>query len=220
MNAHIGRLILVAIALLLVACSSNEAVPKPRGFHRLFFPAHAYQAFDCPLCPFTFEHPTYGRLVQLRPDSCVFDLVFDSLGCRWHTTVEILSPNYGFAQAFEKYRSLIYRHSSKARIYEVNSSNANGTGRFFELYGEVPTSAQFLFSDSTRYTIETSFYFETAQQNDSLAPVIEFIKQDLHHMLQSIRWKPNWQRPSAAFRCADSTTTYPLRTTTAIHDNL
>jgi hypothetical protein len=133
--------------------------------------------------------------------------------------VEFLGPNYGFAAAYEKYRGMIYRHSNKGRIYETATQTEHGTGRFFEIYGEVPTSAQMLFSDSVRYSVETSFYFDTALQNDSLAPVIEFIKQDLRHLQGTIRWKNGWQRPTSPQRCTDSLQNGQLRTTAPLRNS-
>jgi hypothetical protein len=141
-----------------------------------------------------------------RTDSCVFDIYFPELGCTWHTTVEELGAGYNYQAAYEKYREMIHRHSSKGRIYESVIQTGLGSGRFFEIYGEVPTSAQFYFSDSSRYSIETSFYFETALENDSLQPVIDHVKQDLRHLISTLRWKPSYIRPRNAVVCFPDST--------------
>ena len=58
-----------------------------------------------------------------------------------------------------------------------------------ELEGEVPTQFQFFTSDSTHHFFRGALYFNTATQNDSLAPIIEFIKKDMIHLLNSFEWK-------------------------------
>ncbi len=59
----------------------------------------------------------------------------------------------------------------------------------YEIYGEVPTSVQFFYSDSIKHSLMTSFYFNTATKNDSLQPIISYMKKDLTHMIETIEWK-------------------------------
>jgi gliding motility-associated lipoprotein GldD len=58
-----------------------------------------------------------------------------------------------------------------------------------ELNGEVATSMQFFTSDSTRHFLRGAVYVNTATQNDSLAPIIDFIKQDALHLVKTLQWK-------------------------------
>jgi gliding motility-associated lipoprotein GldD len=59
----------------------------------------------------------------------------------------------------------------------------------FLLKGEVPSQVQFLVTDSTDHFLRGALYFKMADKNDSLAPVIQFIQQDIVHMVQTTRWK-------------------------------
>ena len=58
----------------------------------------------------------------------------------------------------------------------------------YELFGTVGVPAQVFYSDSVD-VVMASFYFATAVRNDSLSPVIDFMKADLKHMAESISWK-------------------------------
>jgi gliding motility-associated lipoprotein GldD len=194
-----------AVLLLMAGCSGDELKPKPHGFPRMELPPHQYKTFDCERCPFTFDYPVYGSVTFVHPDSCRFDIVFDRFGCKWHFTLEHLDEeSYTYRQAFEKYRSMIYQHSRKGKVYEEPIQLSEGVGRFFELYGEVPTSAQFFFSDSSRYAVENSFYFRTALRNDSLAPVIDYMKQDLWHALETFEWREDFQLPADPGPCREA----------------
>ena len=59
----------------------------------------------------------------------------------------------------------------------------------YELEGEVPSQFQFYLSDSTKHFLRGALYFRTATKNDSLAPVIEFIKKDIIHLLNTCQWQ-------------------------------
>lgn len=182
---------------------SDPPTPRERGFPRVILPEHAYQSFDCPLCPFTFQYPTYGKVYQRKPDSCHFDIIFPEYGATWHLTLESLNEDYTYSDAYEKYHSMIFQHSGKGKIYEQDLAMENGTGKYFEIYGEVPTSAQVFFSDSVNYALEASLYFNSALHNDSLAPVIEFLKKDLEKMVQSLAWRPEFRRARGNADCGD-----------------
>jgi len=178
------------ILFILVGC---EDIPSPKvpGYPRILFPLErTYQLFESPQCPFTFEYPKMGIIGDRRIDSCWVDIDIPAYQCKFHITYKPLNQITTYSFAYEDYRRLIYKHSQKAsEIVETPIRYQNGIGTFFEIYGEVPTSAQFFFSDSLRHAVMCSFYFETALKNDSLKPVIDYFKKDLKHLIQSIHWK-------------------------------
>jgi gliding motility-associated lipoprotein GldD len=58
----------------------------------------------------------------------------------------------------------------------------------FELEGEVPSQFQFYVTDSTKHFLRGALYFRTATKNDSLKPIIDFIKKDVIHLLNTVKW--------------------------------
>ena len=48
---------------------------------------------------------------------------------------------------------------------------------------------QFYLTDSTSHFMRGSLYFDAVPNNDSLAPVIEFVEKDIQHLFETIRWK-------------------------------
>ncbi len=173
----------------LIACKEIPS-PKLPAYPRIIFPEHEYQIFNSPKCPFTFEFPKLGTIGDRRIDSCWVDIDIPRYECKFHITYKPLNQKVNYYSAYEDYRRLIYKHSQKAsEIVETPIRESNGLGTFFEIYGEVPTSAQFFFSDSIKHAVMCSFYFETALKNDSLKPVIDYFKKDIKHLIRSIRWK-------------------------------
>jgi gliding motility-associated lipoprotein GldD len=59
----------------------------------------------------------------------------------------------------------------------------------YELDGDVPSQIQFTVSDSTKHFLRAALYFRTATKNDSLAPVISYIKEDAIELINSLEWK-------------------------------
>lgn len=191
LKAHL--LGLFALLLCLVACAP-EPRPRPRTFPRLELPPRAYARFADPRCPCTFEYPSVGVLKNLKNDSCDFDIAFPTLGTTWHVTNRRIHPGRRGPDTrtdlYEKYRRLLYHHAPKTTgILERRLRVPAGGGTFFELSGQVPTPAQLFISDSTRHALIVASYFNTAQKNDSLAPVIQYLKHDLHHLAQTLRWQ-------------------------------
>src|SRR5690606_10346408 len=52
-----------AAVLLAFACNSPYT-PKRKGYFRIDFPKHEYQAFDRAGFPYTFEYPVYANVIQ------------------------------------------------------------------------------------------------------------------------------------------------------------
>ncbi len=63
------------------------------------------------------------------------------------------------------------------------------TATLIRLEGDVPTPFQFYTTDSTTHYLRGAIYFRTATQNDSLAPVIEYLEQDALRLLNTLRWR-------------------------------
>lgn len=180
------------LALLGSSCKKEAASPLPRpvGWPRIDLPEHAYQTYQDNPCPFTFEYPANAVIETSKADSCWMNLYIKDFECRWHFTYRYI-PGSGksIQEHNEEYRKLVFKHIQKVnQIKETPLQSAQGNGILYELFGTVGVPAQFLFTDST-HLVMASFYFDTAIRNDSLAPVIDFVKEDMAHMAESIVWR-------------------------------
>jgi gliding motility-associated lipoprotein GldD len=179
------------MTIVFAACSNpQDPFPRPKGWPRIDLPQHAYQKFENNACPFTFEYPQIGVIERQKEDSCWMDLYFKEFECRWHVTYRYV-PGSGKSvnDHFEEYRKLVFKHIQKvSQIEETPLAGTQGNGVLYELFGTVGVPAQMLYTDSL-HLVMASFYFDTAVRNDSLAPVIDFMKEDMRHMAESIVWK-------------------------------
>jgi gliding motility-associated lipoprotein GldD len=187
----------VALALCagVVACSSEaEFTPKPKGYNRIDLPAHAYREL-APGHPYTFEYSKYAKVLRdssylAQPDW--LNVYYPQL----HANVQITYTNVVrdrklYNKMMEDARKLTGKHQIKATsIEEKILRTPNGLrASVFELEGEVPSQFQFYTTDSTKHFFRAALYFRTATDNDSLAPVIEYVKYDMIRMLNSLQYK-------------------------------
>ena len=60
---------------------------------------------------------------------------------------------------------------------------------FYELDGSTATNAQFFITDSTKHFLRGSLYFNSTTNQDSIAPVLAFLKIDMLKLIESLEWK-------------------------------
>lgn len=196
MKRNNGLLItaLLSVCVCLFSCNNeSEYTPKPKGYNRIDLPKAKYQSLT-ELHPYTFEYSTYAKV--LKDSSRIaephwIDLYYPQFNANIQLTYKnIHQDSKQFNQLVEDARKLTSRHQIKAyAIEESQIKTPTGlTASVFELEGEVPSQFQFYLTDSTEHFFRGALYFRTATANDSLAPVIDYIKKDVIHLLNTLQW--------------------------------
>jgi gliding motility-associated lipoprotein GldD len=183
----------VALCLCMFACNTDY-VPKPKGYNRIDLPDPAYQALDTKL-PYTFEYSKHSKVEKDRSanaDPHDINLVYPQHAARVHLTYKSLQKNKAIANdLFEDARRLTAKHQVRADAIDelIMKTDKGNTVYLFELSGDVPSQFQFYATDSTDNFLRGALYFPTSQKNDSLAPVINYIKSDMIHLLKTLEWE-------------------------------
>ena len=188
----------VAILALFAASCNSDYTQKPRGYYQIALPKKAYRLFNEPGFPYSFEYPTYGTIVR---DSLFFDqkaennywlnIDFPEFNGRVHLSYKAIG-HHTFDSLVQDAFTLSYKqHTYKASAIENETfSTLNGVeGVYFTLKGNTATSNQFFATDSTRHFLRGALYFGATPNEDSLAPVNAFLREDLKHLIQTLRWK-------------------------------
>ena len=189
------QLTLSILIVCLVFQSCEEVyLPKPKGFNRIDLPEPRYQILPDTF-PYRFQysdHSVLSRDSSGNAERYWINLTYPKFDALVQITYKNLrdpknKPEVLLNEAFE----LAMKHNVKAYgIEESLIQIPNGQiASVTELEGEVPTQFQFFTSDSTHHFFRGALYFNTATKNDSLAPVIEYIKSDMIHLLNSFEWK-------------------------------
>lgn len=193
---NISILFFLSLTLLgLQACigEEKELIPKPKGYFRLPEPEKKYLLYDS-LCPFSFEYPVYAKIQpykrgdEVRP--CWFDLQFPLYNATVYMSYEDIK---GDARPYlEDSRTLVYKHTVKANAIDeilVNDPQRKVYGIIYQIQGDAASNCQFHLTDSLHHFIRGSLYFNSSANADSVAPALAFLRQDVEHITQTLRWK-------------------------------
>lgn len=180
--------------LLICGCRESVFVPKPKGYNRIELPNHEYQSIEA-LYPYQFEFSKYARVEKdssWMSEPFWIHLNYQEFGADVQLTYKDLGNDpQKLRELLEDAYKLTSKHQIKA--YAIDESilhTPNGlTAVVAELSGEVPSQFQFYSTDSTRHFLRGALYFPTATKNDSLAPLIDYIKVDMIHLLNTLKWK-------------------------------
>lgn len=197
-------LFLLSIVLGLLACEQKQVgdVPRPKGYNRIELPSAKYIPLEVGH-PYQFEMSAYAKVI---PDTVTIGNKKEIFKAephwiylyypRWDAFIQITYKSLGGDQ--QKLKALIndsfalaYKHQGKAagiHDYIMTTTDGRKAG-LIELNGEVATSLQFFTTDSSKHFLRGAIYVKTATKNDSLAPIIRFLKQDALHLIQTLSWK-------------------------------
>ena len=188
----------VPLSFCFLSCNSDYSAGKKKGYFHIDFPEKKYQAFDKPDYPYTFEYPVYAKVSK---DSTFFD---DKAG-DWWINIDVpqfagrIYISYKTIDAVNKFDSLVrdgfkmaYKQHAdvstgieESRILTPN----NVEGMYFSLGGNTATANQFFLTDSTKHFLRGALYFDAAPNADSLRIVNDFLKKDLEHLINTLKWK-------------------------------
>lgn len=184
------------VYLLALACNSPYTFKK-KGYYKINFPEKSYRLFDQPGYPYTFEYPTYAKVVK---DTTFFD----TRAGDWWINIDIpqfsgrIYVSYkpvnarnfdsliqdGFKMAYRKHTEI------SSGINDSLISTPNGVeGIYFSLSGNTATANQFFLTDSTKHFLRGALYFDATPNEDSLGIVNNFLKQDLKHLINTLKWR-------------------------------
>lgn len=191
MKKHI--IFLIFILSFINGCENNY-FPKPKGFFRLDLPPKKYIQFDTIGFPYSFKIPDY---VQIMPDfenpnePFWINLNFKPFDAVLYISYKKVNNNLDVY--LEDARMFVTKHIPKANAINENiyiNEADNVYGLVYNIEGSQAASPlQFYLTDSTKHFVRAALYFNFTPNNDSLTPIIEYIKQDITVFIETFTWK-------------------------------
>ena len=193
MLGYIKIIIWSRVALFLISCLLSVACnksykPKPRGYNQISLPIASYENVVIKK-KYSFEKNILAK--QSKTDSLGWlNLIYKKYGAQVLITYKSINTASELSDYINESYKLISQHNKKASsIKETFIKTRRGKDAvIIELKGDVPTQFQFITTDSVNHFLRGALYFETATKNDSLAPIIEYIKKDMIHILNTLSW--------------------------------
>ena len=191
-------LICLPAVICILSCNSDYSVGKKKGYFHIDFPEKKYQRFDQPGYPYTFEYPVYANVIK---DSTFFE---DKAG-DWWINIDVPQFNgriyisYKTIDANNKFDSLVRDGFKMAYKQHVDVSTGieenriltpnKVEGMYFTLAGNTATANQFFLTDSVKHFLRGALYFNATPNEDSISLVNNFLKADILHLINTLKWK-------------------------------
>jgi gliding motility-associated lipoprotein GldD len=191
MEKPVKKIIVYFLSIFLFSCQETYT-PKPRAYFRVEFPKKDYRTFDS-IYPFTFACPVYANVDpdnEKGADENWLNIIFPAFNARIHVSYKPVNGN--FADFEEDTRKLAYKHTVKADAIDEkvwDNPQKKVYGILYDIRGNAASSIQFYLTDSTRHFLRGALYFSVKPNKDSLAPSVQFIREDIDKMIESFRWK-------------------------------
>lgn len=180
------------VAYLFFSCSADYT-PKPRGLLRIDIPKAQYQNIDNKEIPFAFEISHLATIEIPDTDNLNgwLNICYPSLHAKvycnhHHITCNTLTTNE------KDCRKLVLRATKNANSimeqrYEAPEKKVFAT--LFSIEGESASPIQFIITDSVSRFFRGALYYLGYPNPDSIAPINEYLTNDMVKFIQSFSWK-------------------------------
>ena len=187
-------IVTAATVLIAISCNhENNYLPKPRGYFRNDLPEKGYTKVDT-IERYSFECPHYAIITPdfYSPDEKNWiNIEMPTFKGSIHLTHKNVNNNLG--EYLEDVHTMVTKHLQKANgVHDslIVNEEHRVYGMFIEMDGKgVATPMQFYLTDSTKNFVRGALYFNFKPDNDSMQPVINFIREDIDHLINTFEWK-------------------------------
>lgn len=167
--------------------------PKPKSYYRIELPKAVYQKWDTNY-PYSFEYSKYAEV--LTDNSPNAEPYWVNLHYPlWNVTLFISykSVKNNLPQLIDDAIFFTTKQIPKADDMiesEVCDSINDIYGTVYEITGKhVACTYQFWLTDKEKHFFRGALYFNVVPNNDSIAPVLEYVKKDMEHLIHTFAWK-------------------------------
>lgn len=185
------QIVLILVALGLLSCA-RPSQPRPYGYFRIDVPDYGYRQSALEGYPYCFEFADIAR-IDTKVDHAEpywVDIVYPSLNARIHCSYKPVQHDLG--KLTDETIRMVFDHAIKAdAIPEQGYTNPEQHvyGVYYDLEGNTASPVQFFLTDSTHHFFRAALYYNNIPNADSLAPVNEIMRRDIHHLIESFRWQ-------------------------------
>lgn len=185
----------LVFTLFISSCSPDEVfTPRPRGYFRIELPDKTYKTYSDSAAPYTMEIPEYAQMFRSSAPNAPAtwkDLYFGDFKATLYLSYNEITSDSVFAQYINQSWELTEAHhemSQQLKDSLIMRPEDRVFGTVIELGGSAASLVQFYLTDSVKNFIRGSLYFYAVPNKDSLRPVLDYIKQDVYHIANTLKW--------------------------------
>jgi len=181
-----------AILLSLLSSCGSDYTPKPKGYFRIELPEKKSSLYSDKTCPYSFNIPQYAMVTPYRDsvaEPCWKYVKFPDFDAEIFLSYR--KADGVLNNLIEDSRTLVYKHTMKASGIDETIFHRPGKsyGILYDLSGNAASPVQFFVTDSSKHFLRGALYFNVAPQPDSLAPVIQFLREDILNLMETVEWQ-------------------------------
>jgi gliding motility-associated lipoprotein GldD len=181
------KTIFFIISLLILNSCTDDIQPKPKAYLYLEYTQPEYQRFING-CPFSFAISQESNIAF--KDDCSATIFYPKLKAQIHLTYKTVNNN--LSEILTDADKLTSKHTVKADAilpFPFENKTNKVFGILNEVQGESASNIQFHITDSIHHVITAALYFKVKPNYDSLYPAIDYIKNDMMNMMETVEWK-------------------------------
>jgi gliding motility-associated lipoprotein GldD len=118
-------------------------------------------------------------------------MAFPQYNSRLHISYQPISSQKVFDELVEDARKLAFKHTVKATAIDeayISYPDRKVYGTLYTIKGNTASAIQFYLTDSSRNYLRAALYFNELPRQDSIQPVLDFIRKDIDVMIKSFKW--------------------------------
>ncbi|MGB0883720.1 MAG: hypothetical protein ACPG4W_04045 [Flavobacteriales bacterium] len=186
----IVRLLMFCSIMLAFCACEDDYQPKPNGYFRIQPLEKQYQSLKPEHCPYTIQIPDYYHVELVQNEDCWLNLHSDYYNSTLHLTYSPIHDN--LAELIAYYSKVTFQHHTKVADGIKDMVFENPQKRvysiLYEVEGDVPSSIQFISTDSTNHIIRGALYFNSVPNADSIQPVHSEYLESIKYMIEHLTW--------------------------------
>lgn len=195
MNKTNAILLLTLVLTVMITGCGKPTMPKEYGYFRIDLPEPKYHAYsgneeNVPGLPYSFLLSDYAEVKHHDGGQYWIDILYPQWKAKVHCSYKRV--NGDLKELSDDAMEFVYKHTIKASaIPERAYSNPEEKvyGLTFDFAGNTATTMQFVLTDSVRHFFRGAVYFSNVPNEDSIAPVAAFVREDMLTLIESFRWR-------------------------------
>ena len=192
LTMRLFRVYILLIVIGLLHSCGKASFPKPYGYYRVDLPPHSYRLVDTLNLPYTFEMPKNAVLANSESKEGKYwvDIIYPKLNATIYCSYK--SVNGNLTELLEDTRKIVYKHTIRADVITERpfiQYDKKAYGILYDLKGNTASSVQFVMTDSLKNFFRGALYFNNIPNKDSIAPMSEYVREDIMHIMESFQWK-------------------------------
>jgi len=191
-RSSISSVLSFALVSIFAICCTTYT-PRPHGYPRFDFPERSYATFKSD-APYSFEIPKYA-VMQKDTDSNTEPFWYNLTFPRYDVTVHLSYKNFTGQKQLDSLTEDAYhlamKHDVKAEDIhetEILDTTTGSYGVLYDFFGQTATPFNFYITDEKQHYLRGALYFNSDNNNDSVAPVVKYLKEDLLHLIETVEW--------------------------------